>query len=96
MSWCDASPLCRPSGNLIASVKTPPIYHRHEVALFERNGLQHGEFVLRSTDEVLALQWNCESDILAILLRSPHVCAHTYSIEESQTQLQCIDLLVTY
>lgn len=72
----------RPSGNLIAAVKTPPHYHRHEVVFFERNGLQHGEFELPSSDQVLALEWNSESDILALLVRSVEVrLAHASHVD---------------
>jgi hypothetical protein len=42
------------------------------VVFFESNGLRHRDFVLRGVhpevDEVLALTWNAESDLLALAL----------------------------
>ena len=67
----------RPHGNLIAGVKrtlegTPKL----EVVFFERNGLRHGQFDLRLTEQEMftfgqevLLAWNCDSSILAVLLR---------------------------
>ena len=42
----------RPSGNLITSTERRQIGHtiKHEVAHFERNGLRHGEFLLRQVE----------------------------------------------
>ncbi|CEI92001.1 hypothetical protein RMCBS344292_06276 [Rhizopus microsporus] len=58
----------RPSGNLIVSTQQLP--HRHDVVFFERNGLRHGEFTLRETEQnkqrVLETLWNADSTILAI------------------------------
>jgi hypothetical protein len=38
---------------------------------FERNGLRHGEFTLRESDEhkIIELQWNSDSSILAVWLQ---------------------------
>ncbi|KAF2635875.1 elongator complex protein 1 [Massarina eburnea CBS 473.64] len=62
----------RPSGNLIASIRRSE--DRVEVVFFERNGLRHGQFDLRfSSDELqalttpLTLQWNSDSNVLAVL-----------------------------
>ncbi|CBX92067.1 similar to elongator complex protein 1 [Plenodomus lingam JN3] len=61
----------RPSGNLIAGVKRSS--DKMEVVFFERNGLRHGQFDLRlsqeSLDELkmpLALKWNSDSSVLAV------------------------------
>jgi elongator complex protein 1 len=61
----------RPSGNLIASIRRSA--ERIEVVFFERNGLRHGEFDLRFTPEEmqslkapLTLQWNSDSNVLAV------------------------------
>ena len=61
----------RPSGNLIASIRRST--EKIEVVFFERNGLRHGEFDLRSTAEglqnlstPLALHWNSDSSVLAV------------------------------
>ncbi|KAJ2960629.1 hypothetical protein NQZ79_g4082 [Umbelopsis isabellina] len=58
----------RPSGNLIASSQRLP--HRHDIVFFERNGLRHGEFTLRESDQhkVLELLWNSDSSILADII----------------------------
>lgn len=61
----------RPSGNLIASVRRTS--DKLEVVFFERNGLRHGQFDLRATQEDLAQQvtpltvkWNSDSNVLAV------------------------------
>ena len=59
----------RPSGNLVASTQRSP--KAHEVVFFERNGLQHGGFPLRSGRMgrvVREMQWSSGSDILALWL----------------------------
>lgn len=62
----------RPSGNLIVSTQRLP--HRHDVVFFERNGLRHGEFTLRETEDnkqkVLEVMWNADSTVLAIWIES--------------------------
>ncbi|KAI8827292.1 IKI3 family-domain-containing protein [Fimicolochytrium jonesii] len=59
----------RPSGNLIASSQKLP--HRHDIVFFEKNGLRHGEFQLRSSDAVVVdMAWNADSSVLAIWLES--------------------------
>ncbi|ORY11096.1 elongator complex protein 1 [Clohesyomyces aquaticus] len=61
----------RPSGNLIAGIRR--LEDRVEVVFFERNGLRHGQFDLRFTPEEiknttvpLTLQWNSDSNVLAV------------------------------
>ncbi|UPX16794.1 Putative elongator complex protein 1 [Ascochyta rabiei] len=61
----------RPSGNLIASVRRTS--EKLEVVFFERNGLRHGQFDLRLTQEELAgwkspltVKWNSDSSVLAV------------------------------
>jgi elongator complex protein 1 len=62
----------RPAGNLIAGIQRRP--DRTDVVFFERNGLRHGEFTLRSTESPItpeskiSLQWNADSSVLAISL----------------------------
>ncbi|KAK5053946.1 hypothetical protein LTR84_001908 [Exophiala bonariae] len=61
----------KPSGNLIAGIKRSD--NQVEVVFFERNGLRHGQFDLRTTPEDMAtwassisLTWNTDSTVLAI------------------------------
>jgi elongator complex protein 1 len=61
----------RPSGNLIAGIRRTT--NKIEVVFFERNGLRHGQFDLRSTSEELqalsaslSLRWNSDSSVLAV------------------------------
>ncbi|KAL3481619.1 IKI3 family-domain-containing protein, partial [Aspergillus californicus] len=61
----------RPSGNLIAAIQR--LEDRIDVVFFERNGLRHGQFTLRLTDEERAawasdihLSWNVDSTVLAV------------------------------
>jgi len=61
----------RPSGNLIASIRRSS--ERMEVVFFERNGLRHGQFDLRLSQEdlqahtkPLTLRWNADSSVLAV------------------------------
>lgn len=63
----------RPAGNLIACVQR--LDNRAEVVFFERNGLRHGQFTLRSpdssvdlTNDKIRLEWNCDSTVLAVIL----------------------------
>lgn len=58
MSW-------RPSGNLIAGIQRRS--DRVDVVFFERNGLRHGEFTLRSSSERIKLEWNSDSTVLAVI-----------------------------
>ena len=64
----------RPAGNLIAGIQRFPESERIDVVFFERNGLRHGEFTLRSSEASLAsqrkirLEWNSDSTVLAIVL----------------------------
>lgn len=65
------APICwRPSGSLIAGIqRTDQIL---ETVFFERNGLRHGEFKLNTSSsldtKVYGLYWNCDSNVLAIVL----------------------------
>ncbi|KEF56172.1 uncharacterized protein A1O9_07753 [Exophiala aquamarina CBS 119918] len=61
----------KPSGNLIAGIKRSET--QIEVVFFERNGLRHGQFDLRTTQEDMAtwassisLDWNTDSTVLAL------------------------------
>lgn len=61
----------KPSGNLIAGIKRSE--NQIEVVFFERNGLRHGQFDLRTTPEdmstwasSISLTWNPDSTVLAI------------------------------
>ncbi|OAP60641.1 hypothetical protein AYL99_05643 [Fonsecaea erecta] len=64
----------KPSGNLIASVKRSE--NKLEVVFFERNGLRHGQFDLRTTKEEMdewassiSLSWNTDSTVLAVAFK---------------------------
>ena len=64
----------RPAGNLLAGVQRLP--HCASVVFFERNGLRHGDFSLRLTEDDLntwaseiRLTWNSDSSILGIHFR---------------------------
>ncbi|CAI2174277.1 9937_t:CDS:10 [Funneliformis geosporum] len=56
----------RPSGNLITS--SQKLADKHEIIFFEKNGLRHGEFMLRETfaHKIIEIVWNCDSSVLAI------------------------------
>lgn len=62
----------RPSGNLIAGIQR--LDDRTDVVFFERNGLRHGQFSLRTpADKSMAgdrirLQWNADSTVLGVVL----------------------------
>ncbi|ATY64342.1 killer toxin sensitivity (IKI3) [Cordyceps militaris] len=62
----------RPSGNLMAGIQR--LQDRVDVVFFERNGLRHGQFTLRSSLEdatacpSIQLEWNTDSTTLAIVL----------------------------
>ncbi|KAM3530399.1 hypothetical protein MY4038_004933 [Beauveria bassiana] len=62
----------RPSGNLMAGIQR--LHDRIDVVFFERNGLRHGQFTLRSSlEDVTAcsdiqLEWNTDSTTLAVIL----------------------------
>jgi elongator complex protein 1 len=64
----------RPSGNLIAGIQRFVDSDRVDVVFFERNGLRHGEFTLRSTEspvtanDKIQLEWNSDSTVLAVIL----------------------------
>lgn len=64
----------RPSGNLIAGIQR--LEDRIDVVFFERNGLRHGEFTLRLTEEErmtwashIHLSWNVDSTVLAVCFK---------------------------
>ncbi|KAI1825685.1 elongator complex protein [Xylaria intraflava] len=62
----------RPAGNLMASIQR--LEERVDVIFFERNGLRHGQFSLRSpegrtlTKDEIHLSWNADSTVLAVTL----------------------------
>lgn len=62
----------RPAGNLMAS--TQRLEDRVDVIFFERNGLRHGQFSLRSSEgrtlvkDEIHLSWNADSTVLAVTL----------------------------
>lgn len=62
----------RPSGNLMAGIQRRQ--DRVDVVFFERNGLRHGQFTLRSSMEDvmtcpnIQLEWNSDSTALAVIL----------------------------
>ncbi|KAF4963031.1 hypothetical protein FSARC_8919 [Fusarium sarcochroum] len=61
----------RPAGNLMAGIQR--LSNRIDVVFFERNGLRHGEFTLRSSSgpveahERIRLEWNSDSTVLAVI-----------------------------
>lgn len=64
----------RPAGNLICGVQC--LEGRADVVFFERNGLRHGQFPLRLTEEEMqtgindiSLKWNIDSSVLAVCLK---------------------------
>ena len=64
----------RPAGNLLASIQR--LQDRIDVIFFERNGLRHGQFSLRLTQEEMEtwgteilLKWNNDSSVLAVLFK---------------------------
>lgn len=64
----------RPAGNLMASIQR--LKGRIDVVFFERNGLRHGQFTLRITeDEIndfdsdISLKWNVDSSVLAVCFK---------------------------
>ncbi|KAG5513707.1 hypothetical protein PMAC_000745 [Pneumocystis sp. 'macacae'] len=60
----------KPSGSVIASIQRKP--KELDVIFFERNGLRHGEFSLKSSlsseESILDIQWNSDSSLLSILV----------------------------
>lgn len=61
----------RPYGNLIAGIQR--LNDRIDVVFFERNGLRHGQFTLRLSEEErqswasrIQLSWNVDSTVLAV------------------------------
>ncbi|KAK4135631.1 IkappaB kinase complex, IKAP component [Trichocladium antarcticum] len=63
----------RPEGNLIAGIQR--LADRVDVVFFERNGLRHGQFTLHVPADApgglgdLALEWNSDSTVLAVILK---------------------------
>lgn len=60
----------RPAGNLMAGIQR---FSDHvDIVFFEKNGLRHGQFTLRSTESLhdpsvhISLQWNSDSTTLAV------------------------------
>lgn len=68
------SPLSwRPVGNLIAGIQRR--FDRVDVVFFERNGLRHGEFTLKTGEKtpsselkINSMHWNGDSSVLAVCL----------------------------
>ncbi|EOO00048.1 putative elongator complex protein [Phaeoacremonium minimum UCRPA7] len=61
----------RPAGNLMAVIQR--LADRVDVIFFERNGLKHGQFTLRAPEalsESITLEWNSDSTVLAVILKS--------------------------
>ena len=63
----------KPSGQIIAAIQRLP--NRLDVVFFERNGLRHGEFSLRLSQEELknitksiSLSWHPDSSVLAVMM----------------------------
>lgn len=64
----------RPAGNLVAGIQR--LDDRIDVVFFERNGLRHGQFTLRLSEEErvtwasnIHLDWNIDSTVLAVRFR---------------------------
>ncbi|KAF4451349.1 elongator complex protein 1 [Fusarium austroafricanum] len=63
----------RPAGNLMAGIQRKS--NQIDVVFFERNGLRHGEFTLRSPSspveahESIRLEWNSDSTVLAVIFK---------------------------
>lgn len=55
----------KPSGSVICAVKRR-VLSTNVCIFFERNGLRHGDFDLRTSDAVLAMTWNCDSTVFAV------------------------------
>lgn len=72
VDYLESSLSWRPSGNLMAGVQR--LQDKIDVVFFERNGLRHGQFTLRSSlEDVTAcsniqLEWNTDSTTLAVVL----------------------------
>lgn len=58
----------KPQGALIAS--TQRTAEDLNVVFLEKNGLRHGEFNVRTNDELIGLDWSCNSEMLA--MQFPH------------------------
>lgn len=64
----------RPAGNLISAIQC--LQGRANIVFFERNGLRHGQFPLRLTENEIitcvtdiSLQWNVDSSVLAVCFK---------------------------
>ena len=64
----------RPAGNLLAGIQYSP--DGAKVVFFERNGLRHGQFQLRLSNEevqdwgsVVSLKWNVDSSVLGVCFK---------------------------
>ncbi|KAK0704943.1 IKI3 family-domain-containing protein [Lasiosphaeris hirsuta] len=63
----------RPEGNLMAGIQR--LADRVDVVFFERNGLRHGQFTLRTPEDAsdaigdVTLEWNSDSSVLAVILK---------------------------
>ena len=64
----------RPAGNIICGVQC--LEGRADIVFFERNGLRHGQFPLRLSEEEIktclidiSLKWNVDSSVLAVCFK---------------------------
>ena len=64
----------RPAGNLMAGIQR--LQDRIDVVFFERNGLRHGQFPLRMSEQdmedwasAISVRWNSDSTVLAVSFR---------------------------
>ena len=92
----------RPAGNLMASVQRKE--SSVDVVFFERNGLRHGEFTLRSPEagaitsqKRIRLEWNSDSTVLAVILdNSVQLWTmgnyHWYLKQENPMDKSCVGL----
>lgn len=61
----------RPDGSIIGTHQYHPGKKETTIAFFERNGLQHYDFVLeKGMSDIYSLQWNSTSDVLCVTFKS--------------------------
>lgn len=41
-----------------------------QIVFFERNGLRHGEFLIRDSGKITRLVWSPDSDVLAVVIET--------------------------
>lgn len=54
----------RPSGQLISTQQGD------QITFYERNGLQHGEFNLKRSEQIIQLAWSSDSEVLAVVFNN--------------------------